>query len=89
MQRFRRMAPAGHGRAGTTGSGDQVANELAGLPEITQRLLALHVSDGVGRCRACTTPGTGVPAAAWPCVLHYYATAAEQIRSHRVERGRR
>ncbi|HVG68680.1 MAG TPA: hypothetical protein VM785_10820, partial [Gaiellales bacterium] len=38
-----------------------VAQELAWLPETTRRLLAVHVSDGRGRCRGCTTPGTGMP----------------------------
>lgn len=67
-----------------------VADELAGLAGVPRRLLALHVADEHGRCRACTTPGTGMPGAAWPCVLHFYATAAEQIRLRRdVERRRR
>jgi hypothetical protein len=67
-----------------------LARELAGLPEITGRLLALHVPDGQGRCRACTTPGTGMPGAAWPCVLHFYASAAEAITRRRaIERGTR
>lgn len=57
-----------------------VAQELARLPETTRRLLAVHVSDGRGRCRGCTTPGTGMPGAAWPCVLHFYASAAQEIR---------
>ena len=66
-----------------------IARELAGLAGVPQRLLALHVSDGHGRCRACTTPGTGTPGAPWPCVLHFYATEAEQIRQQRIERGNR
>lgn len=66
-----------------------LARELAGLAGVPQRLLALHVPDRHRRCRACTTPGTGIPSAPWPCVLHFYATAAEQIRRHRVERGSR
>lgn len=66
------------------------ARELAGLPEVTGRLLILHVPDQHGRCRACTAPGTGIPAAAWPCVLHFYAAAAEEITRRRtVERGMR
>lgn len=67
-----------------------LARELSTLPEVTQRLLELHVSDGHGKCRACTRPGTGIPAAAWPCVLHFYATAANEIRGRqRSERGSR
>jgi hypothetical protein len=65
------------------------ARELAGLPDITRHLLVLHVSDGHEKYRACTTPGTGIPAAAWLCVLHFYATAAEQISRRGVERGSR
>jgi hypothetical protein len=57
-----------------------VAQELARMPGVAQRLLAVHLPDGQGRCRACTTPGTGVPGAPWPCALHFYATAAEEIR---------
>jgi hypothetical protein len=65
-----------------------IARELADLPGMTQRLLALHVPDAHGRCRACTTPGTGAPGAAWPCSLHFYATAAEQIYAEEI-RSRR
>ncbi|MGD9697289.1 MAG: hypothetical protein AB7V42_16705 [Thermoleophilia bacterium] len=66
------------------GGADGIAWELAGLPGIVARLLALHVPDAHGRCRACTTGGTGVPGAAWPCGLHFYATAAQEI--HREQR---
>ncbi len=55
------------------------AQELARLPKTTRRLLAVHVADGLGRCRGCTTPGTGMPGAAWPCVLYFYASAAQEI----------
>lgn len=66
-----------------------LARELSRLPGVTQRLLALHVSDGRGRCRGCTTPGTGLPGAEWPCALHFYASAAEGFRREAVERGTR
>lgn len=56
-----------------------VAQELARMPETTRRLLVVHVPDERGRCRGCTTPGTGIPSAAWPCVLHFYASAAQEI----------
>ncbi len=67
------------------------AQELARLPETTCRLLAVHVPDDRSRCRGCTTPGTGMPGAAWPCVLHFYASAAQEIRrrSERVGQGGR
>jgi hypothetical protein len=60
-----------------------IAQELAGLPGIVARLLAVHVPDSQGRCRGCTTGGTGVPGAAWPCSLHFYATAAQEIHRQR------
>jgi hypothetical protein len=56
-----------------------IARELAGLPGTVARLLALHVADPHGRCRGCTMAGTGMPGPAWPCSLHFYATAAQQI----------
>ena len=64
---------------------DGIARELAGLPGTVARLLVLHVPDSHGRCRGCTTAGTGLPGAAWPCSLHFYATAAEEIRSRRPD----
>ena len=57
-----------------------IARELAGLPGTVARLLVLHVPDPHGRCRGCTTAGTGMPGAAWPCSLHFYAAAAQQIQ---------
>lgn len=74
------------GRPGGIGASD-LARELAGLPEVTKRLLELHVADRHGKCRACTTPGTGIPRAPWPCVLHFYATAADEIRRRWAPRG--
>lgn len=59
---------------------NELARELARMPGVPQRLLAVHVSDGHGRCRACTASGTGLPGASWPCALHFYASAAEEIR---------
>ena len=53
--------------------------ELAWQPETTQRLLKLHVPDGRARCRGCTGGGTGLPAATWPCRLHFHASAAARI----------
>jgi len=65
---------------------DDLARELAWQPGITRRLLARHVADGNGRCRGCTTPGTGLPGARWPCALYFYADAASQIaRWHGID----
>lgn len=64
-----------------TWAASALARELARLPGVTQRLLAAHVADAHGRCRACTTPGTGLPGAQWPCALHFYASVAERFSS--------
>lgn len=66
-----------------------LARELAQLPGVARRLLAAHVPDGHGRCRACTTPGTGLPGARWPCALHFYAAAAQQLHAQTIERAAR
>ncbi len=58
------------------GGVDRIAAELARLPGVARRLLVLHVPDEQARCRECTVPGTGLPGAAWPCALHFYAAAA-------------
>lgn len=55
---------------------NELARELESQPGIVDALLAAHVPDDRGRCRACTRPGTGIPGASWPCALHFYATAA-------------
>jgi hypothetical protein len=49
---------------------------LARMPEVWRRLLRLHVPDALGRCRGCTSGGTGLPAGRWPCVLHGLAELA-------------
>jgi hypothetical protein len=75
---------------GPAGCGDGIARELAGLPGTVARLLVLHVPDPYGRCRGCTVAGTGMPGGAWPCSLHFYATAAAEIRARRpVDRASR
>lgn len=56
-----------------------IAGELARLPGLTARLLVLHVPDERSRCRGCTSGGTGLPGASWPCALHFYATAATHL----------
>ncbi|MGH3613441.1 MAG: hypothetical protein ACRDRK_12790 [Pseudonocardia sp.] len=55
--------------------------EQVGGPE---RLLAIHVADERARCRGCTTPGTGTPQARWPCVVHFYASQAANVRAEPV-----
>lgn len=66
-----------------------VARELADLPGVPQRLLAVHVPDGRGRCRGCTRPGTGIPGTEWPCALQLYAAAAVEIQKQRATEARK
>jgi hypothetical protein len=54
----------------------RVADELAPMVEVWQRLLAQHVPDRAGRCRTCTKGGTGLPTTPWPCVIHGIADMA-------------
>ena len=49
----------------------------AGGPE---RLLRRHQPDERGRCRGCTTPGTGTPQRQWPCSTAVLAQAAADGR---------
>jgi hypothetical protein len=64
----------------------RVADELAPMVEVWQRLLAQHVPDRAGRCRTCTKGGTGLPTTPWPCVIHGIADMAR--RSYDAQRGR-
>ncbi|TQM45906.1 hypothetical protein [Pseudonocardia cypriaca] len=64
----------------------RVADELAPMVEVWQRLLAQHVPDRAGRCRTCTKGGTGLPTTPWPCVIHGIADMAR--RSYDARRGR-
>ncbi|WP_459024874.1 hypothetical protein [Pseudonocardia sp. DLS-67] len=64
----------------------RVADELAPMVEVWQRLLAQHVPDRAGRCRTCTKGGTGLPTTPWPCVIHGIADMAR--RSYDAQRSR-
>ena len=64
----------------------RVADELAPMVEVWQRLLAQHVPDRAGRCRTCTKGGTGLPTTPWPCVIHGIADMAR--RSYDAQRNR-
>jgi hypothetical protein len=64
----------------------RVADELAPMVEVWQRLLAQHVPDRAGRCRTCTKGGTGLPTTPWPCVIHGIADMAR--RTYDAQRGR-
>ncbi|GAA5134427.1 hypothetical protein [Pseudonocardia adelaidensis] len=63
----------------------RVADELAPMVEVWQRLLAQHVPDRAGRCRTCTKGGTGLPTTPWPCVIHGIADMAR--RSYDAQRS--
>ena len=64
----------------------RVADELAPMVEVWQRLLAQHVPDRAGRCRTCTKGGTGLPTTPWPCVIHGIADMAR--RTYDAQRSR-
>lgn len=61
----------------------EFAAQLAAMPDVADRLLIAHIPDEHGRCRACSTPGTGTPQAAWPCTLHASASAARRVSDRR------
>lgn len=58
----------------------RLADELAPMVAVWERLLATHLPDRSGRCRTCTQGGTGLPGTQWPCALHGLAELAR--RSH-------
>jgi 2-keto-3-deoxy-galactonokinase len=60
-----------------------IASTLAGMPDVIARILANHVPDDRGRCRACGMPGTGTPYVRWPCSLASVAEVARRIHSTR------
>jgi hypothetical protein len=64
----------------------RVADELALMVEVWQRLLAQHVPDRAGCCRTCTKGGTGLHTTPWPCVIHGIADMAR--RSYDTQRSR-
>jgi hypothetical protein len=82
--------PLQGGRPADTDDGmpeqQRVADELAPMVEVWQRLLAQHVPDRAGRCRTCTKGGTGLPTTPWPCVIHGIADMAR--RSYDAQRSR-
>lgn len=63
----------------------RLADELAPMVEVWERLLATHQPDRSGRCRTCTQGGTGLPGTHWPCALHGLADLAR--RRHRLAEG--
>ncbi|GAA1211081.1 hypothetical protein [Pseudonocardia alaniniphila] len=75
-----RPVPPRDDRAGSpSGEHRRVADELAPMVEVWQRLLAEHVPDAAGRCRTCTKGGTGLPSMPWPCSIHGIADMARRV----------
>ena len=63
----------------------RLADELAPMVAVWERLLATHQPDRSGRCRTCTQGGTGLPGTHWPCALHGLADLAR--RRHGLAEG--
>ena len=61
----------------------QLAEILAGMPDVIGRLIVEHVPDEHDRCRGCTSPGTGRPNDRWPCSLRKLADKAGRLRAAR------
>jgi hypothetical protein len=75
-----------HGDSDGVPVGLRVADELAPMVEVWQRLLAQHVPDRAGCCRTCAKGGTGLHTTPWPCVIHCVADMAR--RSYDAQRSR-
>jgi hypothetical protein len=54
--------------------GDPIVEFIAAEPGLADRLLALHIDDGTGHCRACSIGQAGY--LRWPCQIHILATRA-------------
>jgi hypothetical protein len=59
----------------------QLAQILATMPDVVQRLTFEHVPDENNRCRGCTLPGTGRPNEPWPCSLRKLAEQARRLHT--------
>jgi len=59
-----------------------MADVMAGMPEVWQTLLVVHVPDRFGRCTTCrhNVSGSGQ---LWPCSLHQIASQAQRVATHR------
>jgi hypothetical protein len=65
----------------------QLAELLAGMPDVVQRLIVEHVPDAKNRCRGCTLPGTGSPNEPWPCPLRKLAEQARRLQPGAMQNG--
>lgn len=64
-------------------SADALAAFLVDQPTAIGRLLADHVDDGRGHCRACTIGGQQ-GFLAWPCTIYIAASKAARLRKVRT-----
>lgn len=71
-------APTADPPSAANGRHRRLADELAPMVEVWERLLAVHLPDRNGRCRTCTQGGTGLPGTQWPCALHGIASLARR-----------
>ena len=55
------------------------ACELGRRPELIENVLREHTPTGDALCRACSSPGYGVPHQEWPCAFYSLATEALAI----------
>jgi hypothetical protein len=68
---------------------DRFAVELARCPGVPARLLELHLDDGSGRCRICSS-GAGTGRYRHPCAIRVLATEALVIQGRkRLDKGER
>ena len=58
-----------------------LAAELAPMIGVWRQLLDDHVPNSLGRCRACTQGGTGIPTVQWPCGPRNIAEAAAEYHA--------
>ena len=63
-----------------------VADVVAAIPGLAERLLVKHVDDGTGHCRACPL-GAQQGFETWPCPLHSVAAAALHVRQGHAPRA--
>ena len=55
------------------------------MPDVIGRLIVEHLPDEHGRCRGCTSPGTGRPNDPWPCSLRKLADEAGPASSRAAD----
>jgi hypothetical protein len=58
--------------------GGPIVEFIAREPGIAAKLLGEHTDDGTGDCRTCVRRQGGA-AEVWPCPLHGYASAAQEL----------